>query len=92
MSDQFNEAHLLDALLDSWARSNTILLNLLHALPEGGLEARATGLPNGQIKLALKLAGHPIPDDQAGPLTWGVWTRKAAGANVAEHRNRPHDP
>lgn len=32
---------LLDALLDSWDRSNTILLNLLHALPEGGLEAKA---------------------------------------------------
>src|SRR5206468_13130120 len=28
-------------LLDSWDRNNTILLNLLRALPEGGLEARA---------------------------------------------------
>src|SRR3954447_983868 len=32
---------LLDALLDSWDRNNRILVNLLHALPEGGLEARA---------------------------------------------------
>ena len=32
---------LLEALLDSWDRNNTILLNLLRALPEGGLEARA---------------------------------------------------
>jgi uncharacterized damage-inducible protein DinB len=32
---------LLETLLDSWDRSNTILLNLLHALPDGGLEARA---------------------------------------------------
>ncbi|WP_158749713.1 DinB family protein [Acidobacterium sp. S8] len=31
---------LLEALLDSWDRNNTILLNLLHALPVGGLEAR----------------------------------------------------
>jgi uncharacterized damage-inducible protein DinB len=31
----------LNALLDSWDRSNTILLNLLRALPEGTLEARA---------------------------------------------------
>ena len=31
---------LLEALLDSWDRNNTILLNLLRALPEGGLEAR----------------------------------------------------
>jgi uncharacterized damage-inducible protein DinB len=32
---------LLEALLDSWDRNNTILVNLLHAVPEGGLEARA---------------------------------------------------
>lgn len=32
---------LLEALLDSWERSNTILVNLLGALPDGGLEARA---------------------------------------------------
>jgi uncharacterized damage-inducible protein DinB len=32
---------VLDALLDSWERNNTILLNLLRILPEGGLEARA---------------------------------------------------
>lgn len=33
---------LLKALLDSWDRNNTILLNLLRTLPKGGLEARAT--------------------------------------------------
>ncbi len=154
--------HLLDALLDSWDRNNTIMLNLLLALPEGGLEARATerspsvaqqfmhihherlvsvfeeapefamdvpkdewmverdrdriaqrltnsakavrnavkgrieagrdldlnyghpilmlqlllwheGYHHGQIKLALKVAGRPIADDEAGPLTWDVW-------------------
>ena len=32
---------MLDALLDSWDRNNTILVNLLRALPEAGLEARA---------------------------------------------------
>ncbi len=32
---------LLDVLLDSWDRNNTILLNLLRILPEGGLDARA---------------------------------------------------
>lgn len=32
---------LLAALLDSWDRNNTILLNLLRALPQDGLEARA---------------------------------------------------
>jgi uncharacterized damage-inducible protein DinB len=32
---------LLEALIDSWNRNNTILNNLLHAMPEGGLEAKA---------------------------------------------------
>jgi uncharacterized damage-inducible protein DinB len=32
---------LLEALLDSWDRNNTILVNLLRALPDGGLDARA---------------------------------------------------
>jgi uncharacterized damage-inducible protein DinB len=32
---------LLEALLNSWDRNNTILLNLLRALPQGALEARA---------------------------------------------------
>lgn len=34
------------------------------------------GYHHGQIKLALKRAGTPISDEQAGPLTWGVWMRK----------------
>ena len=164
MSDAI-EQHLLDALLDSWDRNNTILVNLLRALPEGGLEIRAMkdspsvaqlfthihygrlvlvsedapefarnvpedewvverdrdriaemlndsaralrravksrvetvrdmnlhydhpvlmlqhmiwheGYHHGQIKLALKLAGRPMSDEQAGPLTWDVWMRK----------------
>ena len=164
MSDAPDQ-RLLEALLDSWDRNNTILLNLLRALPEGGLEARAMegspsiaelfthihyvrlvfvfedapefaiklpekewvaerdpdriaqmlndsartvrdavqsrvqtgrdmnlhydhpilllqhmlwheGYHHGQIKLALKLAGHPVTDERAGPVTWGVWMRK----------------
>lgn len=34
------------------------------------------GYHQGQMKLALKLAGHPMPNAQAGPLTWGVWMKK----------------
>ena len=164
MSDARNRT-LLEALLDSWDRNNTILLNLLRALPDGGLEARAmesspsvaelfrhvhfvrlvfvfedapefarelpkeewvaehdpdriaqmlndsaravrdavksrveTGLDmnlhydhpilllqhmiwhegyhHGQIKLALKVAGRPIANEEAGPITWRVWMRK----------------
>ena len=155
---------LLEALLDSWDRNNTILLNLLGALPEGGLEARAMagspsvaqlfthihyvrlvfvfedapefaqhvpeewvderdpgriaqllnesakavrdavkgrvaagrdldlhydhpilllqhmiwheGYHHGQIKRALKAAGRPLANQQAGPITWRVWMRK----------------
>jgi uncharacterized damage-inducible protein DinB len=32
---------LLESLLDSWDRNNAILINLLRAVPDGGLEARA---------------------------------------------------
>ena len=34
---------LLDQVLDAWDRNNTILVNLLHAVPAGGLDIRATG-------------------------------------------------
>lgn len=40
------DASVLDALLDAWDRNNTILINLLHALPEGALDLRpAAGSP-----------------------------------------------
>lgn len=156
---------LLEALLDSWDRNNTILVNLLRFLPKGGLEATvmegspsvanmfshihyvrlvfvsedapefARALPeeewgsesdpgriaqmlndsatavrdavkgrleagrdmnlhydhpilllqhmiwhegyhHGQIKLALKLTGRPLTNQQAGPVTWRVWMNK----------------
>src|SRR5215467_9452360 len=36
-----NPEQLLDAILDSWGRNNTILLNLFRVLPEGSLDVRA---------------------------------------------------
>jgi uncharacterized damage-inducible protein DinB len=164
MSDAPDQ-RLLEALLDSWDRNNTILVNLLRALPEGGLEAKAMegspsiaqlfthihfvrlvfisedapefardlpegewrderdsgrlaqmlndsatavrdavksrveagrdmnlhydhpilllqhmvwheGYHHGQMKLALKVAGHPMTDEEAGPITWDVWMLK----------------
>ena len=164
MSDTPDQ-HLLEALLDSWDRNNTILVNLLHALPPGGLECRpmqgspsiaelfthihyvrlvfvsedtpefARNIPekewlaerdpgriarmlnesaqavrnavksrvqtdrdmdlhydhpilmlqhmiwhegyhHGQMKLTLKLAGRPITNAEAGPVTWRVWMQK----------------
>jgi hypothetical protein len=156
MSDTPDQ-RLLEALLDSWDRNNTILLNLLRAIPEGGLVTSAKlfthihfvrlvfvfedapefarklpdeewvveldpdriaqmlndsakavrdavksrveagrdmnlhydhpilllqhmiwheGYHHGQIKLALKVAGRPMTDEEAGPLTWDVWMCK----------------
>jgi uncharacterized damage-inducible protein DinB len=40
LMSNIHDSNLLDALLDSWDRNNTILINLLRALPEGGLAAR----------------------------------------------------
>jgi uncharacterized damage-inducible protein DinB len=34
------------------------------------------GYHHGQIKLALKLAGRPISDEEVGIGTWGVWMDK----------------
>jgi uncharacterized damage-inducible protein DinB len=34
------------------------------------------GYHHGQIKLALKLAGRPLSNQVAGPLTWRVWMNK----------------
>lgn len=39
------------------------------------------GYHHGQIKLALKIAAQPLKDEQAGPLTWGIWTRKTVNAD-----------
>jgi uncharacterized damage-inducible protein DinB len=160
------DQRILDVLLDSWDRNNTILINLLRALPHAGLQARATadspcvaqlfthihfvrlvfihedaphfarelpseewaleldpdaieqmlnesaavvrqavkstieegremqihydhpilllqhmlwheGYHHGQIKLALKIAGYPLDDNHAGPLSWRVWMDKS---------------
>jgi uncharacterized damage-inducible protein DinB len=35
------------------------------------------GYHHGQIKLALKLAGHPFDDEEIGAVTWDVWMRKS---------------
>ena len=35
------------------------------------------GYHHGQIKLALKAAGHPLSNKEIGPLTWRVWMNKS---------------
>jgi uncharacterized damage-inducible protein DinB len=39
------------------------------------------GYHQGQIKLALKLSGHPIADKEAGPITWRIWMDKKSKAS-----------
>jgi uncharacterized damage-inducible protein DinB len=39
------------------------------------------GYHQGQIKLALKASGQPMPDEVAGPVTWHVWMDKTAPAS-----------
>ncbi len=34
------------------------------------------GYHHGQIKLALKAAGHTLEDEQIGPVTWDLWIEK----------------
>lgn len=34
------------------------------------------GYHHGQMKLALKVHGHQMSDEQAGPLTWDVWMHR----------------
>jgi uncharacterized damage-inducible protein DinB len=36
------------------------------------------GYHHGQMKLAIKLAGRPITNEEAGPVTWGLWMRKTS--------------
>jgi uncharacterized damage-inducible protein DinB len=38
------------------------------------------GYHHGQMKLALKAAGRPMRNAEAGPLTWRVWMRKKEAA------------
>jgi uncharacterized damage-inducible protein DinB len=40
------------------------------------------GYHHGQIKLALKLAGQPLGDEEVGPLTWDLWMLKARASEI----------
>lgn len=80
---------LLDAVLDSWDRNNTILLNLLRALPPGGLEARAMeGSPSvGQMfahmhheRMVSVLENCP---EQAGEMPAREWAAERNASRIA---------
>ena len=64
---------LLDALLDSWDRNTTILIDLLRALPEGGMEARAT---DRQSNGCAAVHARPLRAARVGVVPWDVWMDK----------------
>lgn len=73
MSDAPDQ-RLLEVLLDSWDRNNTILLNLLRALPEGGLEVKAIESSPRQHTVQtqpikrLSACSSPLPQAANSPL------------------------
>ena len=40
------------------------------------------GYHHGQIKLALKATGHPLDDEEIGPMTWDIWMDKTPSASA----------
>lgn len=48
------------------------------------------GYHHGQMKLALKAAGQPVPDKEAGPITWRVWMRKQDRDSGVGERSTSH--
>ena len=82
-----SDRQLLDALLDSWDRNNTILINLLRAVPEQHLQVRAmSGGPSvaelfGHIHYVRLVFLEEDAAEFAKPLPAQEW---AAGGD-AEH-------
>jgi len=84
---------LLDALLDSWDRNNTILINLLRALPNGGMELRAVdGSPTvaqlfmhiHYVRLVFVVEDAP---EFGRPLPQGEWRAERDRDRIAEMLN-----
>ena len=80
---------LLGVILDSWDRNNRILINLLRALPPGGLEARAT---SGSLSVAemfthvhfvrLIFISEDAPD-LASPVPSREWVQESDAESIA---------
>jgi len=84
---------LLDALLDSWNRNNTILINLLRALPEGGMDLRAVdGSPTvaqlfmhiHYVRLVFVVEDAP---EFGKPLPDGEWRSERDRDHIVEMLN-----
>jgi uncharacterized damage-inducible protein DinB len=84
---------LLEALLDSWDRNNSILVNLLRALPEGALEARALEGSKTVAEMFLHIHGtrqfvlsEDAPEFAGEPLKQG-WRETRDPDRIAEMLN-----
>ena len=88
-----SEQLLLEALLDSWDRNNTILRNLLRILPEGGLEARTMeGSPSVAEMfmhihyVRLVFVSEDVPEF-ARPMPDGEWRAERDRGHIEEMLN-----
>ncbi|QNI32402.1 damage-inducible protein DinB [Alloacidobacterium dinghuense] len=88
-----DDRSLLSALLDSWDRNNTILVNLLRALPEGGLDAKVVeGSPSvarmfmhiHYVRLVFVSEDAP---EFAGPVPEGEWRNGRDRSRIADMLN-----
>jgi uncharacterized damage-inducible protein DinB len=84
---------LLEALLDSWNRNNTILVNLLRAIPKAGFDLRATqGSPSiaeffGHIHyVRLVFISEDVPE-LAVDVTEKEWVPEPDPARMAQLLN-----
>ena len=90
---KIDDQSLLEALLDSWDRNNTILVNLLRAVPEGGLEARAVEGSMTVAEMFLHIHGSRVfilsedaPEFALEPLKTG-WRETRDPERIAEMLN-----
>lgn len=84
---------LLAALLDSWDRNNTILVNLLHAIPEGALDLRPepTSPSIGGLFMHMHYCRlvfvHEDAPEVATPVPDGEWRTERDRTQIAQWLN-----
>jgi uncharacterized damage-inducible protein DinB len=88
-----HDESLLEALLDSWDRNNTILVNLLRAVPEGALDARAVEGSKTVAEMFLHIHGtrhfvlsEDAPEFALEPLEQG-WRETRDAGRIAQMLN-----
>lgn len=90
---KMQDGSLLHALLDSWDRNNTILINLLRALPDDGMDVRAVdGSPTvaqlfmhiHYVRLVFVVEDAP---EFGKPLPEGEWRAERDRDRITEMLN-----